>query len=66
MATNSAQRTTRVDNDTIDVIDNYSGTTRDTLILAREAAHRIAVDDLRSIEMIQDGKDYRIEVRARR
>jgi hypothetical protein len=40
--------------------------TRDTVILAREAAHRMVVDGLRSIEMIQTGKDYHIEVRSRR
>lgn len=66
MTARSAERTTRVDDDKIEVMDNYSGTTRDTLILTREATHRMVVDGLRSIEMIQDGKDYRIEVRARR
>jgi hypothetical protein len=66
MAARSAERTTRVDDDKIEVMDNYCGTTRDTLILAREATHRMVVDGLRNIEMIQDGKDYRIEVRARR
>ncbi|WP_333696649.1 hypothetical protein [Phaeobacter italicus] len=62
----TAERTTRVDDDKIEVIDNYSGMTRDTVILAREAAHRMVVDGLRSIEMIQTGKDYHIEVRSRR
>lgn len=62
----TAERTTRVDDDRIEVMDNFCGTTRDTLILAREATHRMVVDGLRSIEMVQAGKDYRIEVRARR
>lgn len=66
MSARPQERTTRVDNETVEVMDNYNGATRDTLILAREATHRMVVDDLRSIEMIQDGKDYRIEVRARR
>ena len=66
MTARTAERTTRVDDEKVEVMDNYSGTTRDTLILAREATHRMVVDGLRSIEMIQDGKDYRIEVRARR
>ncbi len=66
MTARTAERTTRVDDEKVEVMDNYTGTTRDTLILAREATHRMVVDGLRSIEMIQDGKDYRIEVRARR
>lgn len=66
MTDKRSERTTRVDDERIEVMDNHTGTTRDTLILAREATHRMVVDGLRSIEIIQDGKDYRIEVRARR
>lgn len=61
-----AERITRVDGEKVEVMKNYAGTTRDSIILAREAGQRIVADDLRSIELIQDGKDYRIEVRARR
>jgi hypothetical protein len=61
-----SQHQTRIDNELCEIVDNFDGTTRDTLILAREAAHRMTVDNLRSIEIIQNGKDYSIQVRARR
>ena len=63
---NRNERMTRVDNDNIEVMENYHGATRDSIILAREAGHRIVADDLRSIELIQGGEEYRIEVRAHR
>ena len=63
---NSNERTTRIDDETMEVMENSCGLTRDTLIIAREATHRMAVDSLQSIEIIQAGKDYRIEIRARR
>lgn len=66
MSSKSNERMTRVDDENGEVMEGYSGITRDAIILAREATHRLVVDSLRSIEMIQHGKDYRIEVRARR
>ena len=65
MTTKTSERTTCVDGGRIEVMDDDNGMTRDTLILAREATHRMVVDGLRRIEMFQNGKDYRIMVRAR-
>jgi hypothetical protein len=60
------QHTTRVDNERLEIMENSNALTKDALILAREASHRIVADDLRSFEITQAGKDYRLEVRARR
>lgn len=65
MTAKTSERTTCVDGGRIEVMDDHNSMTRDTLLLAREATHRMVVDGLRRIEMFQNGKDYRIMVRAR-
>lgn len=58
-------RATRLDSARAEVIEQFSGTTSDALILAREACARLVADDLRQIEITQETKDSKIYVRAR-
>lgn len=58
-------RITRLDDETCEVIEGYSGHTADAVILAREACARLEVDGLREIHIKQDTGKSRIEVRVR-
>ena len=62
---NRLGRTTRVEASSSEIIEQHTGLLSDTLILAREACARIATDGLRQVEIMQEGKDYKISVRVR-
>ena len=59
------ERSTRLDAAKAEVIEQFTGTTSDTLILAREACARLIADNLRQVEITQEGKDHKIVVRVR-
>jgi hypothetical protein len=58
-------RTTRLDDDHVEIIESYTGAISDTLIIAREAVARLVADDLRCVEIIHEGEKHKITVRVR-
>jgi hypothetical protein len=57
---------TQVDDERVEVISVYRGTSRDALILVREVAHRCKALDLRSCELTINTQELKLHVKARR
>lgn len=50
----------------LEPIECYGGRVRDTIILLRDACHKMSLCGLREVHVIQSEKDYRIEVKVRK
>lgn len=57
---------TRINDSTPEDVVTCSGVTRDLIILVREASHRAICDELRSVDLWYESKDYKISVKVTR